>query len=59
MSQRRHQVSIVRVSEQNTHGALEEAIALIGGIDDLVSPDSSTLMLGKSKREKSRISAAA
>ena len=44
MSQDRHRVSIVRVREQDTYRGLEEAIALIGGIDDLVSPDSSVLL---------------
>jgi len=44
VAQDRYRVSIVRVREQDTFGALEEAITLISGIDDLVSPDSTVVV---------------
>ena len=37
-------VSIVRVHEQDTYAALENAVELIGGLEDIVTPGSSVLI---------------
>lgn len=44
MTNRKQKVSIVRVEEQNTYSALERAVELIEGIEDIIPPGSKVLV---------------
>ena len=44
MVDKKQKVSIVHVEEQNTYGTLEQAVELIGGIEDVIPPGSKVLV---------------